>query len=97
MDSSELIRRRVATIGEDDTVAEAVRRMRDLHVDDLVVMREGGGQRAPVGVLTDRDIVAGIVKRGAGELAKARVGDMMTAFAGAESAGRNSRPTHQPH
>jgi CBS domain-containing protein len=81
MDSNELVRRRIATIAEHETVAEAVRRMRDLHVDDLVVMREGSGNRAPVGVLTDRDIVAGIVQRGAFSLAKLRVGDMMTALA----------------
>jgi CBS domain-containing protein len=85
MDSNELVRRRIATIGEDDTVAEAVRRMRDLHVDDLVVMREGTGNRALVGVLTDRDIVAGIVEQGALKLAKLRVGDMMTKLASAET------------
>lgn len=84
MDSNELIRRRVATIPENETVAEAARRMRDLHVDDLVVMREGGGNRAPVGVLTDRDILAGIIQRGAFSLAKLRVSDMMTKFASAD-------------
>jgi CBS domain-containing protein len=93
MDSNELVRRRIATIAEHETVAEAVRRMRDLHVDDLVVMREGSGNRAPVGVLTDRDIVAGIVQRGAFSLAKLRVGDMMTKLAGAE----NDRSLNQTH
>ncbi len=84
MDSNELVRRRVATIPENETVAEAARRMRDLHVDDLVVMREGSGNRAPVGVLTDRDILAGIIQRGAFSLAKLRVSDMMTKFASAD-------------
>jgi len=97
MDSSELIRRRVATITEDKTVAEAVRRMRDLHVDDLVVMREGGGHRAPVGVLTDRDIVAGIVQKGAFSLAKLRVGEMMTKLAGAEKSARDDRSQKTSH
>jgi len=94
MDSNELVRRRIATIAEHETVAEAVRRMRDLHVDDLVVMREGSGNRAPVGVLTDRDIVAGIVQRGAFSLAKLRVGDMMTALAAESKPQSGSNQTH---
>jgi CBS domain-containing protein len=93
MDSNELVRRRIATIAEHETVAEAVRRMRDLHVDDLVVMREGSGNRAPVGVLTDRDIVAGIVQRGAFSLAKLRVSEMMTKLAGADKSEDRSQ-TH---
>lgn len=91
MDSNELVGRRVAMIGEHETVAEAVRRMRDLRVDDLVVMREGAGNRALVGVLTDRDIMAGIVEQGALRLAKLRVGDMMTKLAGAEQPARSAR------
>jgi CBS domain-containing protein len=94
MESNELVRRRVATITENETVAEAVRRMRDLHVDDLVVMREGSGYRAPVGVLTDRDIVAGIVQRGAFSLAKLRVREMMTEFEGADKGQRSPNQTH---
>jgi CBS domain-containing protein len=73
------IQTRAATITENETVAEAARRMRDLHVGDLVVVGVGtdGDEKAPLGVLTEQDIVAGIVALGAGQLARLRVGEML--------------------
>jgi predicted transcriptional regulator len=69
--------RRAATITENETVAEAARRMRDLHVGDLLVVGTNGDEKSPVGILTEQDIMAGIVALGAGQLARLRVGEML--------------------
>lgn len=66
-----------ATIQIDATVAEAARRMRDLHVQALVVVEQRGGRLKEVGRLRDCDIVEGIVTWGAPLLAHATVGDVL--------------------
>jgi predicted transcriptional regulator len=38
--------------------------MRNHHVGDLVVVDEADGRRTPVGIVTDRDIVIGVVAAG---------------------------------
>ena len=66
-----------AMIQIDATVAEAARRMRDLHVQALVVVEQKGGRLKEVGRLRDCDIVEGIVTWGAPLLAQATVGDVL--------------------
>jgi CBS domain-containing protein len=67
----------VATIGADDGVVDAAVLMREEHVGDLVVVQRRGGAAVPVGILTDRDIVVGVVaKRIAPD--SVTVGDAMT-------------------
>jgi len=67
----------VATIGADDGVVDAAVLMREEHVGDLVVVERRGGAAVPVGILTDRDIVVGVVaKRIAAD--SVTVGDAMT-------------------
>jgi signal-transduction protein with cAMP-binding, CBS, and nucleotidyltransferase domain len=66
-----------ATIQIDATVAEAARRMRDLHVQALVVVEQKGGRLKEVGRLRDRDIVEGIVAWGVPLIAHATVGDVL--------------------
>jgi CBS domain-containing protein len=60
-----LCTREVASCGPQTSIVEAAERMRALHTGDLVVVREEGGVRIPVGMLTDRDIVLAVVSPGA--------------------------------
>lgn len=63
--------REVVVVEANASVANATRLMRDYHVGDLVVTEERAGQRIPIGILTDRDIVVGV-------LAKDVVADTLT-------------------
>jgi CBS domain-containing protein len=60
----EICTRDVVLARRDMSVREAARLMREYHVGALVVVDETGEGRRPVGVLTDRDIVVGIVAKG---------------------------------
>jgi CBS domain-containing protein len=67
----------VATIGLNDGVVDAAVLMREQHVGNLIVVERRGGAAVPVGILTDRDIVVGVVaKRIAPD--SVTVGDAMT-------------------
>jgi CBS domain-containing protein len=67
----------VATIDANEGLVDAAARMREEHVGDLVVVEQRGNARAPVGILTDRDIVVGVVaKRVSAD--SLTVGDVMT-------------------
>jgi CBS domain-containing protein len=57
MTVGKLCARDVATASRDTSVAEAAKQMRHRHVGDLVVVERG----MPVGIVTDRDIVIGVV------------------------------------
>ncbi|MCM2280963.1 MAG: CBS domain-containing protein [Bdellovibrionaceae bacterium] len=57
----DLCQTHVATIDRATTVNEAARLMRERHVGDVVVCERSEGKLIPVGILTDRDIVVGIV------------------------------------
>jgi CBS domain-containing protein len=52
-----------ATIDSDADVARAADLMRKEHVGDLIVTAQRNGHTVPVGVITDRDIVVGIVAK----------------------------------
>ncbi len=78
MTAGEYCTREVIIIGKDDTVVEAARRMRDHHVGDLVVVEVRDGERIPIGVLTDRDIVVEVVAKEASYLPSLLVGDVMS-------------------
>jgi len=43
------------------TVAAAAKLMRQYHIGDVIVTREENGRRIPLGIVTDRDIVLGVV------------------------------------
>jgi CBS domain-containing protein len=53
--------RDVMCTGRDTTVSAAARMMRERHVGDLIVVDEVDGGRVPVGIVTDRDIVLGVI------------------------------------
>ena len=53
-----------ASCGRHDNVLEAARRMREHHTGDLIVLDAPDGERAPAGILTDRDIVIEVLACG---------------------------------
>ena len=48
----------------DETVQGAALLMRKYHVGDLVVIEQPDGERVPVGIITDRDIVVSVIALG---------------------------------
>ena len=76
MEVGTLCQRLVFTIRRSDEVSRAAQLMREKHVGYLVVVELDPLAR-PVGVLTDRDIVVGVVAREVDPKAL-RVGDIMT-------------------
>ena len=60
----EICNREVVFARRDDSVKDAAELMRAHHVGDLVIVDESNGQRIPCGIVTDRDIVVGVVAKG---------------------------------
>lgn len=67
----------VATIRADEALTQAALQMRQEHVGDLVVVERRGSASVPIGILTDRDIVVGVVAKGV-TADSVTVGDAMT-------------------
>jgi CBS domain-containing protein len=63
MNIGEVCTRTIVFTQQNSTILEAAQLMRSHHVGDLVVMDEGGEQSAPVGIITDRDIVLAVVAK----------------------------------
>lgn len=63
MKTGELCMRDVVVVNGDSGIVEIAGLMREYHVGDVVVVKEKGGNRQPVGIVTDRDIVLEIVAR----------------------------------
>jgi CBS domain-containing protein len=76
MTVGEICTRAVVTAQPDETVVVAARRMRDRHVGTLVVIADG--ERRPVGVITDRDLVVSAVAQSPDKLESLQVGDVMS-------------------
>jgi CBS domain-containing protein len=67
----------VATVGKNAGIVDAAALMREEHVGDLVVVETRGNASVPIGILTDRDIVVGVIaKRVAADTVT--VGEAMT-------------------
>ncbi|MCK6551292.1 CBS domain-containing protein [Myxococcota bacterium] len=77
MKVSELASRNVVTISPDATVVDAAKLMREHHVGDVVVVERNLQGRVPVGIVTDRDIVVGVVAQGVERPADVFVRDIM--------------------
>ena len=77
MNVAELCNREVIIIGQEDTVLEAAKLMRQYHVGDLVVVEKRQGVSFPIGILTDRDIVIELIA-GEVDLDAVTVGDVMS-------------------
>lgn len=61
----------------DETVQGAALLMRTHHVGDLVVVDQPDGERIPVGIITDRDIIVSVIALGL-DPASLLVGDIMS-------------------
>ncbi len=77
MNVGELCNREVIIVGQDATVLEAAKLMRQYHVGDLVVIEKRQGASFPIGILTDRDIVIEIIA-GEVDFDAVTVGDVMS-------------------
>ena len=69
--------REVVVARRDTTVSEAARLMRKHHVGDVIVVDELDGRKVPCGIVTDRDIVIGLVAQGL-DADTIAVSDLMT-------------------
>jgi CBS domain-containing protein len=70
---------RVVTIAEPhESVRDVAELMRERHVGCVVLVRGGIDERAPVGIVTDRDIVLGVVAKGL-DPAETPIGSVMSA------------------
>jgi len=77
MDVNLICNHNVATVQKGDSVVDAAKLMREEHVGDLIVVETRGNASVPVGILTDRDVVVGVIaKRIAPDAVT--VGDAMT-------------------
>ncbi len=61
MSAGEICSREVVFVRPEESVRTAVTLMRSAHVGDVVVVEEQPGGRRPVGILTDRDVVVGLL------------------------------------
>jgi CBS domain-containing protein len=78
MTVGEFCNRQVVFARRQESIAEAARRMRDLHVGTLVVVDEHNGQRLPIGVVTDRDLVIRVLAQEGPPVGATVVGEVMT-------------------
>ena len=63
MNLGELCNRKPVVARRETSLGEAARLMREHHVGSLVIVVERLGERFPVGILTDRDIVVATVAK----------------------------------
>ncbi len=77
MSVGEVCNRDVVVVKKGESALDAALLMRRFHVGDLVVVEEEGGQRIPVGILTDRDIVIEAVAENVNSR-ELTVGDIMS-------------------
>jgi CBS domain-containing protein len=73
-----ICKRDVVVAPKDESIVDAAKRMRMLHVGTVVVIAERDGRQVPIGILTDRDIVLSIVASDAEHLPFLAVGDAMS-------------------
>lgn len=64
MTIGEICNRVVVFAHEKMSLSDAATLMREHHVGSLVVVKEGDPGRAPIGIITDRDIVVEVVAEG---------------------------------
>jgi len=63
MPIGEICNREVVIMRRKDSILEAAKLMRDYHVGGVVVVEDKDGEVAPVGILTDRDIVVELIAK----------------------------------
>ena len=70
-------KRGVVIAGRDESAHTAASLMRQHHVGEIVVVDHGDGEAAPVGIVTDRDLVLEIIDAGI-DPADLRLADLLT-------------------
>jgi CBS domain-containing protein len=78
MTVGDICNRHVVVAPKAETIVDAAKRMRTSHVGALVVVEERSGRHVPVGIVTDRDIVIGVVAGDPDHLNYLLVSDVMT-------------------
>jgi CBS domain-containing protein len=78
MNAGDICNRDVVTIGRSETILDAARRMRSDHVGTLIVVNDEAATPRPIGILTDRDIVVGVMAEDPEDLDRFLVGDVMS-------------------
>jgi len=63
MDVNLICNHNVATIAKNQGIVDAAALMREQHVGDLIVVEPRANAQVPVGILTDRDIVVGVIAK----------------------------------
>jgi CBS domain-containing protein len=61
MTVGDICNRNVVVAPKTEMIVDAAKRMRTSHVGDLIVIENRNGRHFPVGIVTDRDIVIGVV------------------------------------
>lgn len=61
MTAGKYCNREVVVTESGTTINEVAKLMREHHVGDLVVIRKEGDQNIPIGIITDRDLVVGVL------------------------------------
>lgn len=61
MSVGDVCNREVVVVDPSESISEAVRLMRELHVGALVVTEQRGAEKVPLGIVTDRDVVVEIM------------------------------------
>lgn len=67
----------VVTVHADDSIVHAARAMRERHVGDVVVVEDTPSGRIPRGIVTDRDLVVGVLAVDPSNLAAFKVRDIL--------------------
>ena len=78
MNIGSLCNRNVTAVPRDTTIADAARVMRSNHIGNVLVIDDSDGERIPIGIVTDRDIVLEVVAAGL-DPGQLKVGDLLIA------------------
>lgn len=73
-----ICKRNVVIAPKGDSIVDAAKRMRMLHVGTVIVVEERDSRQIPIGILTDRDIVLSVVASDPEHLEFLSVGDAMS-------------------
>lgn len=60
----EICSRKLISVEQRDTLQDAAQLMREHHVGSVIVVDKSDGQRMPLGLVTDRDIVIEVIAKG---------------------------------
>ena len=76
MHIGQICTRSLVTCARDTTASELAQKMREQYVADVLVVEDRGGRPVPVGLVTDRDLVVGVIAQGK-DAHQVRAGDLM--------------------